>query len=63
MLLARNATLVGLALVASLSPQARELGLFDGFVVIAASATALLIYAAAEGLLANAPRLLKLIGR
>ncbi|MCY1281082.1 Methylamine utilization protein MauE [compost metagenome] len=62
-LLARNATLAGLALVASLSPQARELGLFDGFVVIAASATALLIYAAAEGLLANGPRLLKLIGR
>ncbi|WP_343573680.1 MauE/DoxX family redox-associated membrane protein [Pseudomonas sp. QE6] len=62
-LLARNAILVGLALAAGLSPQARELGLFDGFVVIAASATALLIYAAAEGLLSNGPRLFKLIGR
>ncbi|MBT8768970.1 MauE/DoxX family redox-associated membrane protein [Metapseudomonas boanensis] len=62
-LLARNALLVALALVAGLSPQARDLGGFDGFVVIAASAVALLIYAAADGLLANGPRLLKLIGR
>lgn len=62
-LLARNAVLVALALIAGIAPQARELGFFDGFVVIAAAAVALLIYAAAEGLLANAPRLLKLIGR
>ncbi|MBO3274679.1 MauE/DoxX family redox-associated membrane protein [Pseudomonas schmalbachii] len=62
-LLARNGVLVALALLASVAPQARDLGLFDGFVVIAASATALFIHAAAEGLLANGPRLLKLIGR
>lgn len=62
-LLARNAVLVALALVASIAPQARDLGFFDGFVVIAAAAVTLLIYAAAEGLLANSPRLLKLIGR
>ena len=62
-LLARNAVLVGLALVASLAPHSRELGLFDSFVVIASAAVALLIYAAADGLMANSPRLLKLIGR
>ncbi|CAD5106890.1 MauE/DoxX family redox-associated membrane protein [Zestomonas carbonaria] len=62
-LLLRNAVLVALALLASLAPQARELGLFDGFVVVAASAAALLLYVATDGLLANAPRLLKLIGR
>ncbi|NBA94757.1 MauE/DoxX family redox-associated membrane protein [Pseudomonas sp. R5(2019)] len=62
-LLLRNSLLVLLALVASLSPQARELGFFDGFVVLAASAVTLLLYAAADGLLANSPRLLKLIGR
>ncbi|MCY1294733.1 Methylamine utilization protein MauE [compost metagenome] len=62
-LLLRNAVLVGLALLASLTPEGRDLGLFDGFVAIAASAVALLLYAAADGLLANAPRLLKLIGR
>jgi hypothetical protein len=63
LLLARNAVLVSLALLASLAPLSRDLGLFDAFVVIAASAVALLIYAAADGLLANSPRLLKLIGR
>lgn len=63
LLLARNAILVSLALVASLPPMSRSLGMFDAFVVIAASAVALLIYAAAEGLLASGPRLLKLIGR
>lgn len=62
-LLARNSVLVTLALVASIAPQARDLGFFDGFVVIAASTVLLLIYAAAEGLLANGPRLFKLIGR
>lgn len=62
-LLLRNALLVGLALVASLKQETRDLGAFDGFVVLAASATALLLYAATDGLLANAPRLLKLIGR
>lgn len=62
-LLARNAVLVALALVAGIAPQARDLGFFDGFVVIAASVVTLLIYAAAESLFANGPRLLKLIGR
>ena len=59
----RNAVLVALALLASTTPIVRDLGLFDGFVTVAASAVALLIYAAADGLLANSPLLLKLIGR
>lgn len=62
-LLLRNSALVGLALLASVLPVARDLGFFDGFVTVAASAVALLIYAAADGLLANSPLLLKLIGR
>ena len=62
-LLARNSALVLLALVASIAPVARDLNLFDGFVTLAAAAVALLIYAAADGLLANSPLLLKLIGR
>ncbi|MNG39664.1 hypothetical protein D3C84_1278570 [compost metagenome] len=55
--------LVGLALLASVSPIVRDLNVFDGFVTVAASSVALLIYAAADGLLANSPLLLKLIGR
>jgi hypothetical protein len=62
-LLLRNSVLVGVALLASVSPLARDLGFFDGFVTVAASAVALLLYAAADGLLANSPLLLKLIGR
>ena len=62
-LLLRNSVLIALALLASVVPLARDLNLFDGFVTIAASAVALLIYAAADGLLANSPLLLKLIGR
>ncbi|MHC8314901.1 MauE/DoxX family redox-associated membrane protein [Pseudomonas sp. LB3P31] len=62
-LLLRNSVLISLALLASLAPLARDLHVFDGFVTIAASAVALLIYAAADGLLANSPLLLKLIGR
>lgn len=62
-LLLRNGVLVLLALLASATPMVRELNLFDGFVTVAASAVALLIYAAAVGLLANSPLLLKLIGR
>ena len=46
-LLARNAALVGLALVASLAPLGRDLGVFDSFVVIAASTVALLLYVGA----------------
>lgn len=62
-LLARNSALVALALLASVAPVARDLTLFDGFVTLAAAAVALLIYAAADDLLANSPLLLKLIGR
>lgn len=63
LLLLRNAALLGLALLASATPLTRELGLFDGFVAIAAAAVLLLLYAAVDGLLTNAPRLLKLTGR
>ena len=62
-LLLRNSVLVVLALLASVAPIARDMTLFDGFVTVAAAAVALLIYAAADGLLANSPLLLKLIGR
>lgn len=62
-LLSRNAALLGLALLAALPPLPRDLGAFDGFVAIAAAAVLLLLYAAADGLLTNAPRLLKLTGR
>jgi hypothetical protein len=62
-LLLRNSALVGLALLASVSPVVRDLGFFDGFVTVAAGSVMLLIYAAVDGLLANSPVLLKLIGR
>jgi len=62
-LLLRNSVLVVLALLASVAPIARDMTVFDGFVTVAAAAVALLIYAAADGLLANSPLLLKLIGR
>jgi len=62
-LLLRNSVLVVLALLASVAPIARDMTLFDGFVTVAAAAVALLIYAAADGLLANSPLLLKFIGR
>ena len=62
-LLLRNSVLLGLALLASVAPIVRDLNVFDGFVTLFASAVALLIYAAADGLLANSPLLHKLIGR
>lgn len=62
-LLLRNSVLIVLALMAGVTPLVRELTVFDGFVTLLASAVALLIYAAADGLLANSPLLLKLIGR
>lgn len=62
-LLLRNSVLVALALLASVAPIAREMNVFDGFVTLASAAVALLIYAAADGLAANSPLLLKLIGR
>jgi len=62
-LLLRNSALVGLALLASVAPVARDMGVFDGFVSVAATAVLLLVYAAADGLQANSPLLLKLIGR
>lgn len=63
LLLLRNSALVGLALLAGVTPVARDLGVFDSFVSVAATAVLLLVYAAADGLLANSPLLLKLIGR
>jgi len=63
LLLLRNSVLVALALLASVAPIARDMTVFDGFVTLASAAVALLIYAAADGLLANSPLLLKLIGR
>jgi hypothetical protein len=45
------------------APVVRDMTVFDGFVTVAAAAVALLIYAAAAGLMANSPLLLKLIGR
>lgn len=62
-LLLRNSVLVALSLVASLAPVARDMTAFDAFVTLASAAVALLIYAAADGLAANSPLLLKLIGR
>ena len=62
-LLLRNSALVGLGLLAGVAPVARDLGVFDSFVSVAATAVLLLVYAAADGLLANSPLLLKLIGR
>lgn len=62
-LLLRNSVLVALALLASVAPIARDMTVFDGFVTLACATVALLIYAAADGLLANSPLLLKLIGR
>lgn len=62
-LLGRNALLAGIGLLAAAEPLARPLAWFDLFVIVAASATLLLLYAAVEGLQANAPRLARLIGR
>ncbi|MBZ9781660.1 methylamine utilization protein MauE [Pseudomonas sp. REP124] len=62
-LLLRNSVLVAVALLASVAPVLRDMTVFDGFVTLASAAVALLIYAAADGLLANSPLLLKLIGR
>lgn len=62
-LLLRNSVLVALALLASVAPIVRDMTVFDGFVTLASAAVALLIYAAADGLAANSPLLLKLIGR
>jgi hypothetical protein len=62
-LLLRNSVLVALALVACVAPIVRDMTVFDGFVTLASAAVALLIYAAADGLAANSPLLLKLIGR
>ncbi len=62
-LLVRNALLAALALLAAAEPLARALGGFDLFVIVAAAAAALFLYAAADGLLAHAPRLARLTGR
>ncbi|CUR45828.1 MAG: hypothetical protein JKY36_00520 [Erythrobacter sp.] len=63
LLLIRNGLLIALAIPAGLPVAERTLGLFDGFVVLAAGAATLLIYAATDALLVNRPRLLALTGR
>ncbi|MGE8464753.1 MAG: MauE/DoxX family redox-associated membrane protein [Pseudomonas putida] len=62
-LLLRNLVIALLAGLAALPMAERALGALDIFVVIAASAVALLIHVAVDGLLANQPRLAKLTGR
>lgn len=62
-LLVRNLLLAGLALLAAAPALPRALGVFDGFVVLAATAVTVLLYAAIEVWLANQPRLLGLSGR
>lgn len=62
-LLGRNALLITLAVLAACPPLLRDFALFDLFIVIASAATGLLLYAAADALMANTPRLMKLIGR
>ena len=62
-LLSRNLLLAGLALLAAAPAAPRALGVFDGFVVLAATAVTVLLYAAIEVWLANQPRLLGLSGR
>ncbi|MDD2058465.1 DoxX family protein [Pseudomonas sp. GD03860] len=62
-LLLRSALLIALSLLAAAEPQARSIGHFDSVVIISSAAVTLLLYVAADGLMANAPRLLKLIGR
>jgi len=62
-LLLRNLALALLAGVVALPASPRALDALDIFVVIAASAVALLMFVAADGLLANQPRLAKLTGR
>ena len=62
-LLLRNLVIAVLAGLAALPMAERALGGLDIFVVIAASAVALLIHVAVDGLLANQPRLAKLTGR
>jgi len=62
-LLLRNLALALLAGVAALPASGRPLDALDIFVTIAASAVALLMFVAVDGLLANQPRLAKLTGR
>ena len=62
-LLLRNLILGGLALLAAFPVDVRPLGLFDDFVIIAAPAVIILLYAATDVWLANRPLLLNLSGR
>lgn len=61
-LVARNLALVALALAASLPAGARGLGWLDAVAICAAVALGALLYASANTLLANAPRLRELRG-
>jgi hypothetical protein len=56
-LLVRNAGLIGLALAASGTPPARQLGVADFVIVALAVAAAAVLYAAINQLTANVPRL------
>lgn len=62
-LLLRNLVIALLAVIAANSASERALDALDIFVVIAASAVALLIHLAVDGLLANQPRLADFSGR
>ncbi|MDF0733114.1 methylamine utilization protein MauE [Pseudomonas entomophila] len=62
-LLLRNLAFAVLALVAALPSSPRALGAADLLLIVAATAVALLIHVAVDGLLANQPRLAKLTGR
>lgn len=55
-LVARNAVLAAVALASALPATARALTWIDAVTIIAGGALLALLYAAAEGLLANAPR-------
>jgi hypothetical protein len=62
-LVARNAVLIAAACAAALEPGSRPLVWLDAFSIVAGASTLVLLYAASDGLLANAPRLAPLRSR
>jgi len=62
-LLLRNGVLAGLALLAGLAPAPRALGVLDALVALMAGGALVLLYTAADTLLANAPPLRALNGK
>jgi len=62
-LLLRNGILAALALLAGLTPETRALGVLDGLIALLAGGTLVLVYTAADTLLANAPLLRALNGK